>query len=219
MCVVQGSFDDRPGFLPGNNSSDTANHSNLASERLRKAIERNRAKQMGRSEKVQSTFSRPRASTIHAAAPPQFEKTETIAVSDNLPTRRTVATSHSEVEFIRPSRAPIKRTPEIGYTFTPAKKLNKKQSLLMAKIGWGFCIFLLLRLVFADRGVIDYYDLKSIAGDKVDEKISILKENENIIKEIRLIQDDAGYQRRLVRDHLGYVATDEYIVLFPSEKL
>lgn len=216
---MQGSFEDRPGFNPGNNINETANHSNLASERLRKAIERNRAKQMGRVEKMQSTFAKPRPSTVQEApTPPRSHEAESIRVSDNLPTRRTVATSNAEVEFVRPARAPVKRTPEIGYTFTPAKKLNKKQSILMAKIGWGFCVFLLLRLIFADRGVIDYYDLKSIVTSKVEEKTSILKENENIIKEIRLIQDDAAYQKRLVRDHLGYVANDEYVVLFPSEK-
>jgi cell division protein FtsB len=218
MCVVQGSFDERPGFLPGNNSNETANHSNLASERLRKAIERNRAKQMGRAEKTQTTFARPKSTTVHTTAPPP-PRAESVTVSENLPTRRTVATANTEVEFVRPSRAPVRRPAEIGYTFTPSKKLNKKQSIIMSRIGWGFCAFLLLRLIFSDRGVIDFYDLKEIATDKVNEKHTIIKENEALIKDIRLIQDDAGYQRRLVRDHLGYVANDEYVVLFPSEKI
>jgi hypothetical protein len=218
MCVVQGSFDERPGFLPGNNSNETANHSNLASERLRKAIERNRAKQMGRAEKTQTIFTRPKPTSVHTTPPPP-PRSESIIASENLPTRRTVATTNTEVEFVRPGRAPVRRPAEIGYTFTPTKKLNRKQSIIMARIGWGFCVFLLLRLVFSDRGVIDYYDLKEIATDKFNEKIMLIKENESLIKDIRLIQDDAGYQRRLVRDHLGYVANDEYVVLFPSEKI
>jgi cell division protein FtsB len=172
---------------------------------------------MGRAEKTQTTFSRPRPSTIQTPPPPP-PRAESVAVSETLPTRRTVATANTEVEFVRASRAPVRRPAEIGYTFTPAKKLNKKQSILMARIGWGFCVFLLLRLIFSDRGVIDYHDLKEIAVDKTNEKMALIKENESLIKDIRMIQDDAGYQRRLVRDHLGYVANDEYVILFPSQR-
>ena len=191
MCVVQSSFDDQPGFRPGTKGPEIVTPSSLSSERLRKAIERNRAKQMGRStnanqfeEKLKQNFTRPRSTSTfnsNSANPPPFENNK---MAENISTRHAVATVDNNIEFIRPNRSLVKRMPEIGYTFTPTKKLNKKQSLLMAKIGWFFCLFLLFRLVFADRGVIDFNDLKSILNSKMEDIYFIVKENENIIKDI-----------------------------------
>lgn len=83
---------------------------------------------------------------------------------------------------------------------------------------WIFSIILLLRLIFADRGVLEYYFRRK----KVQEKLEILENqvqiNKKIAKEITRIQKDITFQKSLVRNHLGFIADDEFIVVLPESK-
>ena len=36
--------------------------------------------------------------------------------------------------------------------------------------------------------------------------------------EIKKIGSNSTYQKKLVRDNLGFIARDEYLILFPREK-
>jgi hypothetical protein len=38
-----------------------------------------------------------------------------------------------------------------------------------------------------------------------------------LVREIERMHNDVGYQKKLVRDNLGFIASDEYLVLFPKE--
>ena len=46
----------------------------------------------------------------------------------------------------------------------------------------------------------------------------IKKENMQIVREIERMQTDTAYQKKLVRDNLGFIAADEFLILFPKEK-
>jgi cell division protein FtsB len=83
---------------------------------------------------------------------------------------------------------------------------------------WIFSIVLLLRLIFADRGVLEYY----FRRQKVQEKLDILDNqvlvNKKLKKEIERIQKDITFQKSLVRNHLGFIADDEFIIVLPEAK-
>lgn len=200
------------------------------SDRLRKAIERNRAKQSRRGSRMAGSV----ASEIPAsgwssrrAAPPKPKLKATAAPS----ARRTVARPE-DVEFTTSIRkSPRKAPANVGYATSravvktsPAKKRaqttrrTKRKTIkgqnFLLKLGWAFAGILLVRLVFSGGGVIDYYDRKELVSDKHKELASLKIENESIVGEIELIQNSGKFQRKLVRDHLGFIARDEFLILF-----
>lgn len=214
---------DRP---RGTSTAQPQGSSALGSERLRKAIERNRAKQAKRS-----------GQAARASAPPADEWSLPTRKSTT-GTRRSVA-SADNVEFttaIRKSsgRAPAtvsyseaktptvvsRRTTRKAATTTktrkPKSKLLKNTNEYVVKGIWVFCAILLLRLVFSDGGVQDYYAKKDVLQGRHDEHARIVRENAALVKEIALLRKDPQYQKKVVRDHLGYIAKDEFLILFPE---
>lgn len=200
------------------NPRPSAKDSTIGSDRLRKAIERNRAKQTKRSGQASRAG---------------------ISASGGPATRRTVASQSQDVEFTTAIRKSSQRPPApVSYRSsaptkktvrtTPArtttrkrspktKKLIKNTNELIVKGIWVFCGILLLRLVFSSGGVRDYYSKKEILEGRKEELARIQTENQNLIKEIELLKNDPNYQKKVVRDHLGYIAHDEYLVLFPEQ--
>jgi cell division protein FtsB len=73
---------------------------------------------------------------------------------------------------------------------------------------------MLARLLFAQRGIVDYTKHKSFLDSRVEKLNQLTKENEALIQEINIIQNDKKYQKKLVRDQLGFLASDEYIIYF-----
>lgn len=199
-----------------NNSSNSNSNSSLGSDRLRKAIERNRAKQQKRA-------SGPRASAVGDIP------TSSTVVSDNwsAPTRKSVVSAGDEVEFTTAIRKAPRRAPaKIDYgsskkaiTKSSSRKSKnlKGTSDLMMKGIWVFCAFLILRLVLSEGGVIDFYQRQAQMENKIHEHKSIMADNENLLEEIEKIKTSEKYQKTLVRDHLGYIANDEYLILFPED--
>ncbi|RZF22504.1 hypothetical protein DAY19_01670 [Halobacteriovorax vibrionivorans] len=84
------------------------------------------------------------------------------------------------------------------------------------KLCWGFCLFLLGRLIFSQGGVIEYFDKKSTLDQAYHEAHLLKEENAGLMKELELIRTNNKYKKKLVRDHLGYIARDEYLILFPE---
>lgn len=41
-------------------------------------------------------------------------------------------------------------------------------------------------------------------------------ENKNILKDIDMLAHDRSFQKRMVREHLGFISSDEYLILFGS---
>jgi len=246
---------------------DEIDTSAIQNERLRKAIERNRAKQREREAQTSSsnsayaqhaeaqsrmsppprrpnvfkenTESRLASETMQATHETQrglFEeaevKTERV-VTEPIPEpkpepipeveprsiRRTVARPE-DTEF-----APVKRTTKKVAAQQISYQTNKRQikaidaslSSLAFKFTWAFFAFLVLRLIFANGGVTDYWSQRSVLNDRLKELRSIKKENMLLVSEIEKMQTDAAYQKKLVRDNLGFIEKDEFLILFPKD--
>lgn len=205
----------------------------VQSDRLKRAIERNRAKQAKRA-------------TRSSASPRQASADVIPGESWSLPggssargTRRSVGRA-DDSEFVTALRkAPRKAPANVSYntrtsvpvrttkravtkTGTRKRSVSSKASQrghdILVKAAWAFCGFLLLRLIFSAGGVIDFYDSKSTLNNKMRELNNIKKENVELAHEIERIKKDSRYQKKLVRDHLGFIARDEFLILFQKEK-
>jgi cell division protein FtsB len=135
-----------------------------------------------------------------------------------------MGTSPSAPMGTRPtSSSPVSR-PLPGSTATPTRspystatpKAPSKWARYFLRGLWIFSIFLLLRLVFTERGVMEYYGRKGTLKDKYESLSKIKKVNIELQKEIKKISKDSSYQKALVRNHLGFIARDEFIVLLPD---
>lgn len=162
------------------------------------------------------------SSTIRRAAP--TPKTEVVAVepmSTISSTRKTVATG-DQLEFstalrATPSRAPAKPAYTSAKRKVKTRKSNDRFSQIMLKSAWAFCGFLLLRLIFSGGGILDYNERGAMLDARLHELESIKLDNQKTLAEIELIQKDSLTQKKLVRDHLGFIANDEYLVIFPKD--
>ncbi len=228
----------------------------IGTDRLQKAIERNKRKQElrglrssssslssasfsndtgpGRSRTVGDTievgtssrpWSPPSASMrtasrrTPAAAP---SSNEVAVVSPSATSRKSVATG-DQLEFSTSLRTSPQRAPaKPSYTSAKRKvkthkKSNDRFSNIMLKSAWAFCGFLLLRLIFSGGGILDYNERKSMLEGREHELESIKIDNQKTLGEIELIQKDTSTQKKLVRDHLGFIARDEYLIIFQKD--
>lgn len=260
---------------------NTVDPSTIANERLRKAIERNRAKQAGREAtrpqmqaEAQPQYQAPPAPPVqeerahHQAsffnqqeeqrqeqprpyarmAQPAPEVAEAAPVSEEAPRRARVRVRESvaaaasapvestsvvsrrsvakpeDTEFVPVKRATRKVASQISYTTGSATSRKKQKSLdpkyvtWLVKGSWIFCALMVLRLIFANGGVTDFYSQKGTVNEKLAELSGIKKENMQLVREIERMRSDIGFQKRLVRDNLGFIASDEFLVLFPKER-
>lgn len=101
---------------------------------------------------------------------------------------------------------------------TSKKAKNESQYVdYFVKACWVFAFILLGRLVFSNGGVVDYYQSVSGHQDKLYQLERVSAENKMLSQEIKKIQNNSSYQKKIVRDHLGYIARDEYLILFQKE--
>lgn len=187
--------------------------STIGSDRLRKAIERNRTKQAKRG-------GRP-------PAPPSSSTRRNVASADNVEfttaLRKSTQRAPAPVSYQgaktptvvgRGTNKVAKRPTTTRRVSSTKKRVLKQTNDYLFKGIWVFCAFLLVRLVFSDGGVKDYYAKKDVLTSRFDEVARIEKENKALVKEIELLKNDVQHQKKVVRDHLGYIAKDEYLVLF-----
>ncbi|MBC7427679.1 MAG: septum formation initiator family protein [Bacteriovorax sp.] len=215
---------------------NTVDPSTIANERLRKAIERNRAKQGIRA--TQATQVHEQATQGEA---PQYEEEqpareipreaprmrarERVSTPPPPPNNTSVVSRRSvakpeDTEFIPVKRTQRKVASQISYTTTSTRKkqkfLDPKYQGWLVKGSWIFCGVMVLRLIFAAGGVTDFYSQKNSVNARVAELSDIKKENMQLVREIERMRSDTGFQKKLVRDNLGFIAADEFLVLFPK---
>jgi cell division protein FtsB len=214
------------------NDSDLSStpKSSIGSDKLRKAIERNRAKQVKRDGK-QTTFnvSGPAKESKlpdEGWSLPRGRSTSVSALRQKrgVATRKSVA-KPGDFEFTTNIRkSPRKAPSKVAYARTSSravvkvKKKNKKKGPLeiyLLRGVWVFCGFLLLRLFLSEGGVFDYYERLGDYESKERELLSIQNENSELIDEIDKMKKNSKFQKKLVRDHLGFISQDEYLILFP----
>tara|TARA_B100000925_G_scaffold289318_1_gene271927 strand:+ start:4023 stop:4700 length:678 start_codon:yes stop_codon:yes gene_type:complete len=220
-----------------NNRNEESGASSLSNSRLQKAIERNRAR-MQKKEGLRSTGQQPLRgvpiSKRSAAA-------TTRAVSVSAPQRKVWSKSESDksvesrLEKLRQKRASrvSRLTPEtktrkktkISFKNFSFKGLifggHERPSYLkwITKISWLGLLCFFLHVCFGARGILEYYSrLKEL--DSVKREIVILnEENNSLVYEINQIENSVTFQRKVVRDYLGYISRDEYLVIFPESTL
>lgn len=238
----------------GLNNSEQA----VGSDRLRKAIERNRAKQAKRSQTTtratrtsspedlfESDWNLPKSKPVSEKSASKLS-----ASAASLKTRRSVGKA-GEQEFTTEMRKRAPRSPSpVSYGATAPTKIAKntpvpartrKKVTTVKSLGtkgkrkrtskskrlaatneyiikgvWVFCALLFVRLIFSGGGVMDFYDKREVLQERFDEKSRIELENVALLKEIELLKKNSHYQKKVVRDHLGYIASDEYLILFPE---
>lgn len=211
----------------------------IGSDALRKAIERNRRKQQdSRSDEASNTWRPPRASETKFSN--SLVKTPTVTQSFYRPdeqtetserpkarsqsSRKRVALQDEEVGFIADLKNTRNKVSEIlSYTGTresrAKKNTGKNWNIYLVKAAWLFIAFLVFRLLFVNRGVVDYYSRDQLFNSKVSAYKNLLKENALLRKEIFKIKNDISLQKKLVRDHLGFISADEFLVLFQKEEM
>ncbi|MBF0206864.1 MAG: septum formation initiator family protein [Oligoflexia bacterium] len=88
---------------------------------------------------------------------------------------------------------------------------------IVSIFGWGLCLVVSFRLVFADRGLLDYLRTGKVIDEQYLSLRKIDQENKSLDSEIFKIKNDRKHQKRLVRDNLGVIEGDEYLILFAEE--
>lgn len=94
------------------------------------------------------------------------------------------------------------------------KEYVKTLFISLFKISLWMVIFIsFYQLLFGIGGIIDYQrSCNDLAKQETTLK-SINEENKNLIDEMQHMEDDPIYQKKLIREHLGVIAKDEYVVL------
>ena len=151
---------------------------------------------------------------VSAPAPKPVRKKATRA-------RKSVAVSPNDVEFAEPKRTRKRaQGPKVNYVKSVKKKSaarKKKFEWTWVKVGWMLCGALMLRLVFMEAGIIDFYSMENTLKNKEHDLQLVRQENAELIQEIHKIKTSTKYQKKLVREHLGVIARGEYLVLFGKE--
>jgi len=125
----------------------------------------------------------------------------------------------SRLKNLKETAKASKVTTSIRSSAVSAKKADvAKWSNIFVKACWALCCLAFLRLLFSHRGVIDYYVQQADFDKLAATHQEIMNGNSAIDREIELIKNDSGYQKKLIRDHLGYIAEDEYLVIFAKEE-
>ncbi len=202
---------------------ETASHSQgLGSDRLRKAIERNRAKQAKR-ETVQMSRQSPNSqsswtSGSNSNGPTIAQDAEQVRFSSTM--RQGPRKPPAPVSYSKRSTALVKANSRVK-TKTQKRRSNLTKPLnvndTVVKVFWAVCGVLVLRLIFSGGGVMDYYERKSQLNERVYEKERVVVENEALRGEIEMIKASATHQKKLVREHLGFIAADEFLILFAKD--
>jgi cell division protein FtsB len=222
-----------------------AKPNSIASSKLQKAIERNRIRQAKREGKTvdipkrgtgysqqeftfqNKTTPRMASASQRAAARPQPRTTSTTTprMGSTSTSRVSVATPNTETQFVRPKRTsstikkntlkyPVKKT-----STAKRKRIQKKKvkNAWIMKASWILLSFIVLRLVFAERGVLDYFAMQDLIQHKLNLIEETKVENQALVKEMQQIKTSSHHQKKLVREKLGFISGDEYLVIFSED--
>ena len=239
-----------PNSVRGNrasNQSGMQSQSSGDSDRLQKAIERNRARQERRSTTPLRPTTSSRSTTPTQARGNLSERLNAKFEAMGLPEEEVIRPSSSRSRTSRPKPSAVRSRESVARSGTtrfssnlkkesklPApvrylaknditvktKKKNKKNWIdYFVMLGWFFCIGLSVQLVFSERGVIDYYSKTAVLDEKYDELEMINQENIGLAKEIEKIRESSRYQKKIVRDHLGFISPHEYLLVFATKRV
>ncbi len=202
----------------------------LTNEKLRRAIERNRQKQLKRRPKsplfkedlvlrqLRHTSERPKVQT-HQQTPPSPPSFHTKGLpSSNLRLRIREGPPPPLIQRAVPlGRQAEMNTSEFKKTLKTTQRKRKLKSIFLKAV-WLFHGYLLIRLAVSKGGALEYYDKLAFLQSRHRHLEKIQEDNKLLIEEMNLIKNNKRYQKKLVRDNLGFIADNEYLVLFAQEK-
>ncbi|MDA8793828.1 septum formation initiator family protein [Bacteriovoracaceae bacterium] len=126
----------------------------------------------------------------------------------------------SSRESIRPSYKTKKNLKESILVRTASlisSKFNKDLFSSFYTFLYLIIFVLILRLIFMDQGVIHYFvkqdELKSLIHTIHQNQV----DNKEMISEIKLINSNKSYQKKITRELLGVISPDEYLIIFAQE--
>ena len=182
----------------------------VGSERLRRALERNRAKRARQGDNRNERM----LSRLGKRPPPGRQRP--------LPGGMRSAASVASPPLSRPE--PIVESVAVEASAAPAQVRSPKMSRFLSglweyllRLTWLFCGVLILRLIFTHGGVVDFYKKRDRLKLKQGEFLAIKAENQEIVEEIDKIKNSPEYQKQLVRSHMEFIAPDEFLILFAKE--
>jgi len=190
-------------------------------------------------EEVESPFARPQATaprktqrlrnkknvfnrpfTAGPSVPPAVVETKasrkSIAYADQaeLLQYRDSELDDTPIDYLEPK---VQRRPARVKANPKKRSSSRPKTSLLPKLGWGIIGLMVLRLVFMDRGVYDYYSTQNLIKTKNQDIQNFTRENEELKNEISRIHVDSNYQRQLAKEHLGVIAADEFLILFAQD--
>ena len=130
-------------------------------------------------------FNRPFA-TNPSAPPAVFETTATrksIGQVDNtdMVEHRSSELSETHIDYLDgEEEVEEEEVVEKRPARTSPKKAAKNKTGILPKIGWSVISLLVLRLIFMDRGVWDWFATENVIKEKKEELSSLQKENKSI---------------------------------------
>ncbi len=149
------------------------------------------------------------------------ESNPTDILEKKIPTSRAVVSKERRITVEEEFTTPVKKVPKKittpAYAAKKSNSLDPKWQNYLIKGCWFFCALMLLRLFFSQGGIIDYHGQSNVLNEKKLELEQIKSENMAFTKEISRMMNDTGYQKKIVRDNLGFIAQDEFLILFPKE--
>ncbi len=135
--------------------------------------------------------------------------------------RRTLPTAVDEIGITgtRKKRAPRKASSKVKYVKAPKRRVGStaKFEWTWQKFWWAIACMMFLRLLLMENGIVDYYKLESTIEDNHQKLALVKKENSELVAQIHKIQTSGKYQRKMARDHLGVIASNEYLILFSKD--
>jgi cell division protein FtsB len=77
-------------------------------------------------------------------------------------------------------------------------------------------VVILFKMVFAPGGALELRERLSTIDARSREIERMASEQEMLKSEIERLKKDSRYQRQIVRDHLGLISKDEFLIIFPK---
>ena len=144
------------------------------------------------------------------------------AITSSLPrrSRRSLPETVDDIEFTGRRARPKKTSPsKVKYINSPKRKARQGARFIWTwqKLWWMVVLVTCFRLLFMENGVVDYYKLQSTIEASHQKLALVKKENAELVSEIHKIQTSGKYQRKVARDHLGVIASNEYLILFSQD--
>lgn len=149
-----------------------------------------------------------------------FNTTSTVIDTPRRTTRKSVPSSVDQIEITDTRRKRTRKKPansKVTYVKSARKKKRKEFNWTWNKVGWLVCGLLFLRLIFMESGLIGYYEMENTLNKKENQLELVKEENSELITEIHNIKTSPSYQKKLVREHLGVIASNEFLILFAKD--